>query len=300
MLSPLCRGVSHRSGHREHNANGVAVWYNDAGDTSQALCDYGASNHTGTANDPDPYHYAQDAQRFCPCGRYGVGGHEGGPHCPQPRSDAGPSASCPPSSTPPIFDFTVTMDPQAGRWCPSPDTAGVWVDVFIPAFERVDLEEHYQCDFIAIVPYGAERDWAVLKPQGGHCEQINASCPTRFTNQYRATCPTDPAATAPWTYNYIGAVDAGPATTGECARTDDQIATHAVFECVPPGEHEIRLYRSGYNGFDISLGHCSGALSLRNAPLRTSCGVTHCTRVLGAHPVLLVWYAFIRVNVQLN
>ena len=46
--------------------------------------------------------------------------------------------------------------------------------------------------------------------------------------------------------NYIGSHNGGPATAGICSHlATEEIATHAVFECVPPGEYEI-LYRLVY------------------------------------------------------
>ena len=47
-----------------------------------------------------------------------------------------------------------------------------------------------------------------------------------------------------YAYRYIGAIGGGPTTTTTCRLVDQDgaIASHAVFECVPPGKHEIRLY----------------------------------------------------------
>ena len=102
--------------------------------------------------------------------------------------------------------------------------------MFTPKFELVDLQSHARCDHMAIVPLGAEEDWGVLKHNRSTYGGLK--------------CPTNTNATL--SYNYIGAVNGGPASENVCERVDATgIANHALFECVPPGEHEIRLYRSG-------------------------------------------------------
>ena len=128
------------------------------------------------------------------------------------------------------WDFAVVLDTNVGRWCPTPDSAGVQVDVFVPAFELAGLDAHWQCDFITIVPLGAPESWYAMKDDG--------------YSSYYDTCPTTSHSRIR-TYRYIGAVGGGPATTGVCGRVDKggAIANHAVFGCVPPGKHEIRLYR---------------------------------------------------------
>ena len=126
----------------------------------------------------------------------------------------------------------------------------------------MDLEAHFQCDFLAIVPFGASDDWVTVK--GGESPP--------YPNQYYGlACPTNPAATAPWSYNYIGAVEGGPATTGTCARTGDEIATHAGFECVPPGEHEIRLYRQ--DGWDSPAWRRRLTITAGQFPTRSPTGL---------------------------
>ena len=167
---------THPSGHQTHNARGNAVWWNDEADPNQALCDHGPAA-AAAGRTPTTWH-GGEAQRFCPCGRYpdSTGsGHLGGPYCPRPEPDPGPTTTCSPDSAaspdrpPAKFEFTVTLDPKVGRWCPSPDPAGVWVDVFIPASELFDLQAHWQCDFITIVSLGGPESWHVIPLRSRRC-----------------------------------------------------------------------------------------------------------------------------------
>ena len=165
------------------------------------------------------------------------GGNDGTytPLCTAGNTAPTPEA-CPPAAAPepPVLAFTVTTDPRAARWCPSTDPAGVRVDVLIPAV-AADADDHARCDHVAIVPLGSVDSWH----DATNATERGRACPVGLgTDVYRV-------------YRYVGAVNGGPATAHACGVTDTDgvVATHAVFECVPPGEHEMRLYRGGSGGW---------------------------------------------------